>query len=170
MSQAWYVFHSHPHKEDFLWRELLSRGIEVFYPRIRVSPVNPRAKKVRPYFPGYLFICINVNEVGLSVLQWIPHSSGLVSFGGEPAVVPESLIQAIRLRVDEIEKAGGEAFDSLRRGDSVLIQDGPFEGYEAIFDVRVPGSERVRVLLKMLNDRNLPIEMDARQIIKKHIK
>jgi hypothetical protein len=49
----------------------------------------------------------------------------------------------------------------------VVVQDGPFEGYEAIFDVRLPGSERVRILLKMLSDRHLPIELRAGQIRKK---
>ena len=30
----------------------------------------------------------------------------------------------------------------------VYIHDGPFEGYEALFDMRLPGSERVRVLIE----------------------
>ena len=34
------------------------------------------------------------------------------------------------------------------------------EGYRAIFDARLPGTERVRVLLKMLNDRYVPLEVD----------
>jgi hypothetical protein len=38
----------------------------------------------------------------------MPHAIGLVSFDGEPATVPDNLIQAIRKRVDEIAAAGGE--------------------------------------------------------------
>ncbi len=49
----------------------------------------------------------------------------------------------------------------------MIIHSGPFAGYEAIFDLRLSGSERVRVLLKMLNNRNLPIELDSQQIEKK---
>ena len=33
------------------------------------------------------------------------------------------------------------------------------EGYRALFDARLPGTERVRVLLKMLNDRYVPLEV-----------
>jgi len=46
-----------------------------------------------------------------------------------------------------------------------VISDGPFAGYEAIFDARVPGSERVRVLLQLLNSqRQVPLELTAGQI------
>jgi transcription antitermination factor NusG len=140
----------------------------VFYPRLRVQPVNPRSRKVRPYFPGYLFVRADLGEVGISTFQWMPHSLGLVSFGGEPAIVPENLIHAIRQRVEEIDAAGGEVFDGLKPGDRITIDFGPFEGYEAIFDTRLPGSERVRVLLQLLNSkRQVPMEMNASQIRKK---
>lgn len=167
MPKYWYTIHSHPHKEDLLWQQALSRGVEVFYPRIRVYPVNPRSRKIVPYFPGYLFVYSNLEEIGLSFFQWMPYATGLVSFGGEPAVVPENLIHALKQRMVQIEENGGELFDSLRPGDLVTISAGPFAGYEAIFDLRLPGSERVRVLLQMLNRRLLPVEIDAGQVEKK---
>jgi transcription antitermination factor NusG len=47
----------------------------------------------------------------------------------------------------------------------VWIRDGPFRGFEAIFDIRLPGSERVRVLLEFLgNKRRVPLVLDSRQI------
>ncbi len=57
--------------------------------------------------------------------------------------------------------AGGEVFDDLHKGDVVRINFGPFEGYEAIFDTRLPGTERVRVLLQFLSDRYVPVELEA---------
>jgi transcription antitermination factor NusG len=167
MSLNWYALHSHPYKEDLLWKQVQANDIEGFYPRVRVSPVNPRSRKIRPYFPGYLFVRVDLQEVGLSVFNWMPYSTGLVSFGGEPAIVSDALIQAVKQRIQQVEQAGGELFDGLHQGDPVVIQDGPFDGYEAIFDIRLPGSERVRILLKMLNDRNVPMEIRAGQIRKK---
>jgi transcription antitermination factor NusG len=106
--------------------------------------------------------------VGQSVFQWMPHSVGLVSFGGEPAPVPENLIHAIRQRVEEISAAGGETFDGLHKGDIITIDYGPFQGYEAIFDARLPGTERVRVLLNLLtNQRQVAVDMKAAYIQKK---
>jgi transcriptional antiterminator RfaH len=167
MPAHWYAIASHPNKEDVLWRHLQSKGVEVFYPRMRVQVVNPRARRIRAYFPGYMFIHADLDDTGHSFFQYMPHAKGLISFGGEPSVVPDALIHAIHQRVGEIAQAGGELFDGLKEGDSVVIQSGPLAGYEAIFDLRLPGSERVRVLLKMLSDRQVPVELHAGQIQRK---
>lgn len=167
MSSKWYALRSKPRKEEVVWKQVRTQGYEVFYPRLRVNPVNPRARKQRPYFPGYMFVNVDIEEIGLSTFQWMPHAMGLVCVGDEPAIVPEHLIHAIRKRVEEIAAAGGEVFDGLSTGDVVVIDEGPFAGYEAIFDTRLPGSERVRVLLQLINDqRQIPIEMDAGKIRK----
>jgi transcriptional antiterminator RfaH len=114
-----------------------------------------------------MFVHVDLEKVGISTFQWMPHSIGLVSFGGEPAHVPENLINTLQKRVDQINEAGGEVYDGLKHGDPVKISDGPFMGYEAIFDERLPGSERVRVLIQMLSDRHLPVELQAGQIERK---
>jgi transcription antitermination factor NusG len=165
MPMYWYALRSKPRKEEVVWKQVLSQGFETYYPRYRVNPVNPRARKLRPYFPGYLFLCIDLDEVGLSTFKWMPHTLGLVSFGGEPATVPDNLVQAIHKHVDEINASGGEVFDGLRTGDLVWIRDGPFSGFEAIFDARLPGKERVRVLLEFLGSkRQVPLVLHSRQI------
>jgi transcription antitermination factor NusG len=166
MTFRWYALKSHPHKEELLLQQLEAQGIETFYPRIRVQPVNPRSRKIRPYFPGYLFVNADLEVSGTSLFQWMPYTTGLVAFGGEPSSVPDALIVGIRQRIAEIKEAGGELFDGLKSGDAVLIQNGPFEGYRAIFDTRLPGSERVRVLLKILNDQAVRVELPAGQIVK----
>jgi transcriptional antiterminator RfaH len=167
MDKCWYVMRTKPLKEEFLRDQLDLRSIEVYCPRIRVHVVNPRARKVKPYFPGYLFIHVDLDQVNLSTLQWMPGAGGIVSFGGEPAFVSDSLIQVIRQRVDVIEKAGGEQLVSLKPGETVVIKDGPFAGYEAIFDTSISGSERVRVLLKLLRSRQMAVELPTGQIERK---
>jgi transcription antitermination factor NusG len=155
----WYVLRAKPNKEDFLWAELISRDIETFYPLIPVRTVNPRARKVRSYFPGYLFVHIDLEQNMTFDFRWLPGSTGLVSFDSKPANVPDNLIQAIRKQVDRINAVGGEGLDGLKHGDDVVITDGPFKGYEAIFDSRGSGNERVWVLLKMLRARLIPVEL-----------
>lgn len=167
MSAHWYAIRSKPRKEEILWRQLVSKGVEVFYPRMRVNPVNPRARKVRPYFPGYMFVYIDLEETGLSVFQWMPHAIGLVQLGDDPAHVPENLINEIRKRVEDIAAAGGEKLDGLKPGDKVLIEHGPFAGYLGIFDARLPGTERVRILLEFINKRQVSVEIDASEVEKR---
>jgi len=169
MSANWYALRSKARKEEVVWRQARTQGFEVFYQRLKVQPVNPRARKLKAYFPGYMFVHVDIEQVGMSTFQWMPHAMGLVCFGDEPAIVPENLIYAIQKRVDEISAAGGELFAGLQPGDTIMISDGPFAGYEAIFDTRLPGSERVRVLLQLLNSqRQVPLELRAGQIKQKN--
>jgi len=167
MTLQWYALRSKPNREDALSREAGARGFQVYYPRIRVQPVNPRARKVKAYFPGYMFVQADMGVVGFSTFAWLPYSNGLVFCGSEPSAVPDPLISAIRRHVDGINAAGGELFAGLKAGDVVSIQDGPFAGCEAIFDARLPGNQRVRVLLQLLTKQSVPLELPSGDIQRK---
>jgi transcription antitermination factor NusG len=154
---SWYVIRSKPHNEDFLWRQLCVRDIESYYPRIHVQTVNPRARKFQPYFPGYLFVHVDLDIIGTSSFEWMPGALGLVSFDSTPAYVPDGLIRVITQRVDQLSGTGTR----FQKGDRIFIQDGVFTGYEAIFDTYTSGADRVRVLLTLLSGRQIPVELLA---------
>lgn len=163
----WYVMNSKPNKEELLHEQLRIRKIDTYYPTIKVQPVNPRARKSKPYFPGYLFIKVDLDELGSSTLRWMPGALGLVDFGGEPANVPDELLEAIREKVEQVNVVDKDQAERFKSGESVTIQSGPFAGYHAIFDSRLPGNERVRVLLRLLSDRQVGVALSAGQI--KHV-
>ena len=167
MTSHWFVFRSKPREETAAWHYLQSQDVTCFYPSMRVNPVNPRARKIKPYFPGYLFVYCDLDQLGNNTFRWMPHSLGLVRFGGEPAVVPENVIQGIRNTLVAIDEAGGETLFDLQPGDDVFIKDGPFAGYRGIFNKSLSGRDRVCVLLTMLREnRELSIEMNVDQIRK----
>ncbi len=151
-------------KEEAVWKQLRESGLEVYYPRLRVRPVNPRSRTSKAYFPGYLFVRADLEVSGVSMFQWMPHTFGLVMYGGEPAPIPDHLIAALRQRVEEITVQEADALAGVRPGDTVQINLGPFKGFEAIFDVRLSGSERVKVLLKFLDSRRVPVELPTSYI------
>jgi transcription elongation factor/antiterminator RfaH len=165
MGQAWYVLQSKPHKENHLYAYMESQGFEVFYPTIRVQPVNPRSSKIRPYFPRYMFVHVDLEAVGISALQWVPGAIGLVQFEGYAVPVPPHIIHELKRRVADIEVAGGIQLEGLKQGDPVRITHGPLAGYEAIFDLRLSGSARVQVLLEMLG-RLVKVKVNAGAIEK----
>lgn len=165
---SWYVLRSKPQKEESLSRQLQSRGLQVFYPSLHVKPLNPRSRTARPFFPGYLFVRINMEQVGFSELHWIPFSLGLLTFDGAPAPVSESVIKGIRSHLERVNAAGGELLHDLKQGDLVEIKSGPFVGYQAIFDMRLPGNDRVRILLKLLQGRAAKMEVPANLLERKH--
>lgn len=160
----WYIFQSKARKEDLLCEQLRLREVEIFFPTIRVQPVNPRARKIKPYFPGYVFGRINLAESGRSILEWIPGAVGIVSFGGDPAPVPEELVATLRQHLAKINESNGKDLEKYQPGDLVAIRGGPFAGYEAIFDVHLPGRDRVEVLLKLLRGYQVRVELPTELI------
>jgi len=91
-------------------------------------------------------------------------SAGLIMVSGTTSNVPDGLIHSVRQREEEINIVGGELFDILRSGGSVVINPGQFARYEAIFDARLPGPERVRTLLKLLRYRQMSVGLPAGQV------
>ena len=174
MTKNWYALHTKPHKERQVASLLCSREIEIFLPLLRVNPVNPRAAREKPYFPSYLFVHVDLDVIGLSTLRWTPGLLRMVEFGGDLGTVPASLISQIRDRLTDIRAAGGLSLESLSAGDGVRVVSGTFEGYEGVFDTRLSGAERVRVLLELISDhqarrnisRTVPVELDAGKIEK----
>ncbi len=166
MGTAWYVLHTKPKRENAVYAYLKTHGVEVFYPSVKIKPVNPRASTVRPYFPRYLFVHADLDEVGVSALQWVPNAIGLVQFDGIPAAVPDSIVITLKKRIEEIRAAGGLALDGLAPGDAVRITQGPLAGCDALFDMRLTGTQRVQVLLEMLG-RLVRVQVDAGAIEKK---
>ena len=164
MASVWYVLRSKPNKEDFFWGQLLAHQIEVYYPCTQAKLINPRARKIKPYFPGYLFVNIDLQEITVAFLNRLPGSRGLIMFDTQPASVPDTLIAAIRRRVDALNQTNHEQLPAWQIGDTVVIREGPFAGYEAIFDACISGNERVRVLLKLLRGKQLPVELPGVQI------
>lgn len=164
MTDFWYVIRSKAHKESYLAKELEARNVTCFFPHVKVRPVNPRSKRIRPYFPNYLFVKANLEENGKSFLEWVPYSQGLVKFGGEPAIVPEPLVLGIQKSLNEINANGGLKAKKFSAGDGVRVIEGYFRGYEGIFDSYLDGNDRVKILLDLLTGRQLPLSLDERQI------
>jgi len=165
--KQWYAMRVKPHKERFVRQQLEEQGAAVFFPAVRVKPVNPRAAKIRPYFPGYLFVQVDIEQEGVDVFRWLPGVQGLVMFGGVPAAVPETLIAGLRERLQQIEAAGGLGRrPSFKPGERVRIVAGPLAGYEAIFDAQLSGEERVQVLLAFLSAQPQRVKLDMEDIRK----
>ncbi len=172
--QHWYVLHTKPHKERQVLYNLRQRSVETYLPLLHVQPVNPRAARERAFFPCYVFARFDMDADDWTALQWTPGLRRILEIGGQPATIPDRTIGELKQRVAAIWAAGGLLFDGLKRGDSVRIVSGPFAGYEAVFDTRLAGTERVRVLLEWLQrhqhhrepSRMIPVEINAGSIEK----
>jgi len=109
-----------------------------------------RGKSIRvidAMFPRYLFINLNDKTDDWGPIRSTVGVSSLVRFGVEPAKIPQMLID------DLISKENDDGVHDLpvkdfEQGQEVVISEGPFEGYEALFATHEP-KERVSLLLKI---------------------
>ena len=184
MSAEWYCLHVKPHKEQSTYKLLLSRELvptltalaeenaefDVFFPSMRVKPVNPRSARIRPYFPGYLFVYVDLDVVGDNALSWLPGAHGLVTFGDQPAIVPPNFVLQLKKHIADLATTGGYAVDEFKDGEPVRIVEGPFAGYEAIFDTNLAGMDRVQVLLTFLSGQPQKLKLDRNAIQKQQKK
>ncbi len=146
--EHWYVFHTKPHKERQVAVQLRQRRYEVFLPLVQIHRANLQLSGERPYFPCYLFARIDLALAGQSAVQWLPGLRQLVQIGGQPAIVSDHCVFELRRHLAQIRAAGGLRLEGLERGAAVRIVSGPFAGYDALFDGRLDGTERARVLLE----------------------
>ncbi len=166
MTLHWYTLHSKPNQELLLWNQLQLREVESYYPRLRRKPVNPRARREVPYFPGYMFIRVDLESFPLAKIAWLPGMQRLVAFGGQPAWLQDEVLEAVRRQVETANTCAQDPLAGLQPGDLVRITSGLFAGYEALFDTRINGAERVRVLLKLLQSQQVSLEVPATELVR----
>ncbi len=145
--EQWYLVQTKPSRERQVAVQVHQRGFDVYLPLIWVSPVNPRASRERPYFPGYLFVKFDLQSVGEDVIRWSQGVRGLVEFCGERVTVSDSFVAELQQCLHRVRAVGGMDRDGARPADFLPVSPGPFEGYEGIFNARLLGADRARILL-----------------------
>ncbi|MGA9533112.1 MAG: transcription termination/antitermination NusG family protein [Anaerolineales bacterium] len=163
---TWYALRSKPRKEDALAKLARQRGHTLYYPRIRVNPVNPRARTIRPFFPGYMFVHTDLADVGMGEFQWMPFSLGLVCHGNTPVPIMSAVVDALKSRIGEMVDRRQTHYLDLEPGDRVRVKSGPLAGFDGVFEERLSGSDRVKILLALLHDRFVNVDISEMQLEK----
>jgi transcriptional antiterminator RfaH len=156
---GWYAIRTQPRREAVAETWLANFCDEVFCPRhkVRVNVHGYRREVPRPLFPSYLFAAFDPAR-NLRAVRYCHGVRDVVRFGQELARVPEDLLRAIRARMRE----GYVVLDPppLRPGQRVEVTEGPFRGYQGIFQRELTGGRRVAILLDTLR-------MSARAILER---
>lgn len=147
-------------RSKFEWRVcnfLEAAGYDTFLPTYRDRRTwSDRVKELQvPLFPGYTFCRFNA-ERRLPILQ-IPGVVNIVSFGNQPAAIPENEISTVRTVVETDLTVRPWPF--LQIGQKVRIQKGPLAGVEG-FLVEFKHSFRLVVSITILN-RSVAAELDG---------
>ena len=150
MAKRWYVLACKSHKEHVVQQQLQSLGYEVFYPITYSRNGKTGRLQLKAYFPGYLFVRVDLQEISLSTFQWMPNTEGLVCFGLKPSYVPDPLVGAISKHVLVLSSDGREKTITqagIRESDE---QATSVDRSGTIFDPKLSSTERVQELLRIL--------------------
>ena len=156
----WYLVRTKSSKERWVHDQLASILPEVFLPMREAR--MPRWGRVEwtitSLFPGYLFACFDLQQRYFEV-RYMPGVQGIVSAGNDPLAVPVAVIDEIRSRgtngVVRIEEK------SFGRGEQLHVVEGPFRGFEAVFERYLSGAEHVAILLSAIEASGLRVVLPA---------
>ncbi len=153
----WYALYTRHQHEKTVARLLTGKGFETFLP---LYPAVHRWKNcvkqlALPLFPCYVFVRGPLDR-WLPILT-TPGIHTVVGFGGKPATIPGSEIDAVRRVVESPLNAMPHPF--IKCGDRVRIKSGPLEGLEGIL-LRKKNQWKLLLSVEML-ERSVAVEVDA---------
>lgn len=149
--RAWVAVATHPNAEGQAVRNLERQGYECYCPRTRVLRRHARRSETveRPFFPGYLFVRL---DLGRDRWRPIMHSRGvraIVRFGEEPGVVPEGVVESLMAREAGEGLDPPPASERLEVGQEVSLHGTPFDDFVCTVQ-SLDARDRVCVLLDLM--------------------
>jgi len=156
----WYLVRTKPAKERWVHDQLSTMVPDVFLPMLEAR--TPRwgklAWSVAPLFPCYVFAQFDLQQRYFDV-KYMSGVHGIVSAGSDPLVVPIPVVEEIKRRgVNGVVKIQPKGFD---KGELLSVIDGPFRGFEAVFERYLSGVERVAVLLRTLEANSIRVVLPS---------
>lgn len=148
--KSWFVVRAKTGIEDRAAGHLCNQGFEVYLPRYRKQVRHARKTQtvLRPVFPGYLFVRIDLEQQRWRAINGTVGVISLVGFGGSPSPLSDAIIDAIRASED---KTGAItiSLQGLQKGDRVRVREGAFADHMALLE-EVCDAKRVILLLDLM--------------------
>ncbi|ADU73049.1 transcription/translation regulatory transformer protein RfaH [Pantoea sp. At-9b] len=156
--ENWYVAQTKYAQEKRAQQQLQSQGVTCLLPvfsEVRLQNGGIRRIAEQPLFPNYIFVRFDPEVVHTTAIKATRGVSTLISFGGLPSVVPDSVIT----RLNQGWESAPLTTDAPAHGDRVVIRDGVFEGLEAVW-YEPDGMKRAMLLLTLMN-RQVPVPVNS---------
>ena len=143
----WYVVQCKAREDCRALEHLERQGFACYRPTLTLEKVYRRRKLAvqESLFPSYLFVRLDPFNDNWSSIRSTRGVVRIVRFDGHPLPVEEDVIEMIRERVAN----NGVGVPCLKAGERVLITDGCFADFEAIF-LTNDGEQRVMLLMSFM--------------------
>lgn len=130
-------------------------------------PTIRRGKKVmveKRFLPGYLLVRMDLNDKVLHFLKGIPKIGKFLGEGGTPQKVSDKEVDNIMVQIQHnaVEREKAMLFQA---GDSVKINDGPFESFVGNVEEVDVDKKRLKVSV-MIFGRSTPLDLAFNQVTK----
>jgi transcriptional antiterminator RfaH len=149
---SWYVIRTKSKQEDRVGSNLGAWGVEALTPKMRKNHYNQFTGKptflITPLFPRYIFARFRPSTM-IHKIRYTRGVHSVVSFGGVPAPINDSVIDLIQTRIKEdgLIKVGAQ----FEPGDKVIIKDGSQKSLDGLFQREIKDRDRVTILLNTLS-------------------
>jgi transcriptional antiterminator RfaH len=154
--EHWFALYAKPHREYAVRDYLTGHKVEAYLPEVRTRSQRRDRRGKRPFFPHYLFARLDIDDGIMAKIPWTPGLRQIVSFGGEPAPVPDEVVAHIRCALATLLDT--ETEELFAKGDVATCRAAHSrESMRCSTDSSVDG--RVRVFLKCM-DRLMAAELD----------
>ncbi len=162
--KQWFAIHTKPRQESIAEENLQRQGFDTYCPKIQLEKRKrgKRVKVIEAMFPRYIFVRFTPGHDNVSSIRYTKGVAQLVRFGGEPARVPDEIIQTIKSSAIDPSGLYVELLPEPKPGDSVQIVDGSFAGLTGVF-YKKNSEERVIILLNVLGEQSRVV-LDSDQI------
>jgi len=158
----WFAVITKPRQEQIALQNLQRQDFKCFLPMAE-NPYQRHSKKqqaiIEPLFPRYLFLNAIADTQNLAPVRSTRGVLSMVRFGTELAVIADSIIQAIKNRIEPDTGLITIKPIKIKAGDKVKIFDGPLAGINGIVTER--NSENRALILMELMGRPTKVEVDA---------
>ncbi len=173
MAKRWYVIHTQSGYEARVKARLEhktgsgefgdSMG-EVLIPTEDVAEVKGGRRRVttRKFFPGYVLVCMEMND---SAWYAVKSTSGVAGFvGAGPRPIPLSDAEVSRImRATEEKKAKPKPKVMFEKADPVRVIEGPFANFDGVVEEANAERGKLRVMVTIFG-RQTPVELEYWQV------
>ncbi|PSR05358.1 MAG: transcription termination/antitermination factor NusG [Bacteroidetes bacterium SW_10_40_5] len=125
-----------------------------------------KVTKERNFYPGYILVETILNA---EVETCIKNVNGVVNFlGNQTEAIPlrDAEVNRILGKVDQAQDDSGDNVEvPYRVGESVVVIDGPFNGFSGVIEEINEEKKKLKVIVKIFG-RRTPVELNYMQVEK----
>jgi transcriptional antiterminator RfaH len=150
--KSYILVKSKPNQDEIALKNLGRQNFEFFQPTFKtISRVKNKFKEIiKPVFPGYIFIAINLEEKNWYKINNTRGVSSIIVFGNEIPLINSELIEELKDRFSLNSTLKDD--NSFEVGMNAKISNGPFAQLNGRIE-QIDADQRVWILLDILGNQ-----------------